>query len=120
MDGAYRDYKEVKAVLEVAPGGAAAGYSDEQLAKFAETLDKMIKTPVPKVNLPELLKQDATASTRTFIPVPEGTTWEDVSIRFVSDERVQVTAGSTTPTLNYVELGFEDTRKGERGSKPIK
>ena len=117
--GAYRDYKEVKAVLEAAPGGAAAGYSDEQLAKFAETLDKMIKTPVPKVNLPELLKQDATASTRTRIPVPEGTTWEEVSIRFVSDERVQVTAGSTTPTLNYVELGFEDTRKGKHGSKPI-
>ena len=115
---AYRDSKEVKAVLEAAPGGAAApGYSDEQLAKFEETLDELIRTPVPKVNLPE---QDATASTRTLIPVPEGTTWEDVIIRFTSDHWVQITVGGSTPSLGYVELGFEDTRKGKRGSKPIK
>jgi hypothetical protein len=37
-------------------------------------------------------------------------TWEDLEIRFLSDERVQITVGDRTETRNYAETGFLDTR----------
>jgi len=36
--------------------------------------------------------------------------WEEVEIRFLSDERVQITAGKYTESRNYAEFGFEDGR----------
>jgi hypothetical protein len=40
----------------------------------------------------------------------EVSTWEELEIRFLSDERVQLTVGVYTETRNYAELGFEDGR----------
>ena len=37
-------------------------------------------------------------------------TWEDVTIDFTSDERVQVTVKDRTYSKNYSEMGFEDGR----------
>ena len=36
--------------------------------------------------------------------------WNEIEIRFLSDERVQITAGAQLKTLNYAEFGFEDGR----------
>ena len=36
--------------------------------------------------------------------------WDEVEIRFLSDERVQITAGQHTESRNYAEFGFEDGR----------
>jgi hypothetical protein len=36
--------------------------------------------------------------------------WTEVEIRFLSDERVQLTTPSGTETRNYAEMGFEDGR----------
>ena len=36
--------------------------------------------------------------------------WADVDIRFTSDNRVQVTVGTHSDSLNYAEFGFEDRR----------
>jgi hypothetical protein len=36
--------------------------------------------------------------------------WEDIEIRFISDERVQIQCGKKLQTLNYAEFGFEDGR----------
>ena len=44
--------------------------------------------------------------------------WEDVDIRFTDDFHIQITRGSETEVKSYASLGFEDRRKGERGSKP--
>ena len=41
--------------------------------------------------------------------------WKDLEIRFLSEERVQVTTSTFRETRNYAELGFEDRRSG----KPI-
>lgn len=38
--------------------------------------------------------------------------WADVEICFVSDQRVQITVGAHTETLNYAEFGFVDGRSG--------
>jgi hypothetical protein len=43
--------------------------------------------------------------------------WEDIEIRFLSDERVHIfTDGKPGNTMNFAEMGFED-RRGE-GGKP--
>lgn len=42
---------------------------------------------------------------------PDVQDWQEVEIRFLSDNRVQVTAGAYCESLNYAEFGFEDGRK---------
>jgi len=39
-----------------------------------------------------------------------GRTWEDIEIRFVSDERAQIIFANESETRNYAEFGFEDVR----------
>jgi hypothetical protein len=46
-------------------------------------------------------------------PPEEKTTWEDITISFISDERVQVQNGTRVQTFNYAELGFADRRSGK-------
>jgi hypothetical protein len=57
---------------------------------------------------------------RRFEPfrTPDGTTWKDVSITFISDHRVQIAVLGVTDTRNYAEMGFADNR-GAQGQKPI-
>jgi hypothetical protein len=45
------------------------------------------------------------------LPIPPGTTWADVSIRFLSDNRIQIKAPGCSEPLNCLEAGFEDARK---------
>ena len=42
--------------------------------------------------------------------LPEGTCWEDVEIRFLSDHRIHVRSRKTEQHLNYAEAGLEDGR----------
>ena len=47
-------------------------------------------------------------------PEPPPLAWDkDVSIIFLSDERVQVKHGDQFSTMNYAEFGFEDKRNGK-------
>ena len=39
-------------------------------------------------------------------------TWEEITICFLSDERVQITNGTATETRNYGELGFASKKNG--------
>jgi hypothetical protein len=48
---------------------------------------------------------------------PDGVTWKDVSITFISDHRVQIAVLGVTDTRNYAEMGFADNRGG-KGQKP--
>jgi hypothetical protein len=43
---------------------------------------------------------------QTFKPAD----WDELEIRFLSDERIQIIAGRFTETMNYAEFGFEDSR----------
>ena len=38
--------------------------------------------------------------------------WSEVTICFLSDERVQVTIGTATETRNYTEMGFASKKNG--------
>jgi hypothetical protein len=46
----------------------------------------------------------------TANPAAQARAWEEVEIRFLSDNRVQVTAGVQSEPLTYAEFGFEDGR----------
>ncbi len=47
-------------------------------------------------------------------PEPPPLAWDrDVSIIFLSEERVQVKRGDQFSTMNYAEFGFEDKRNGK-------
>lgn len=46
-------------------------------------------------------------------PPPAPLTWQEVSIIFLSDERVQVKRRDQYETLNYAEFGFADGRNGK-------
>ena len=50
------------------------------------------------------------------IPITPGSSWPDIAIRFLSEERIQINVGQHTETRNYAEMGFEDGRNG----KPIR
>lgn len=48
---------------------------------------------------------------------PDRTSWDEISICFLSDHRVLIAVGSYTETRNYEEMGFADRRGGNR-SRP--
>lgn len=47
-------------------------------------------------------------------PSPEGLCWEEVGIVFVSNDAVRVTARGISKVFTFAELGFKDSRKGDR------
>jgi hypothetical protein len=46
-------------------------------------------------------------------PKPPPLTWQEISVIFLSDERVQVKRRGQLETLNYAEFGFADGRNGK-------
>jgi hypothetical protein len=47
-------------------------------------------------------------------PSPSGLCWEAVTIRFVSDDAVKISAKGVSETYMFSEMGFRDGRKGDR------
>lgn len=48
-------------------------------------------------------------------PTPKGTSWFDVSIRFLSNETAELRAGSKSEGKNFAEMGFMDNRTKSPG-----
>jgi hypothetical protein len=53
-----------------------------------------------------------TASDPGATTQPNLLTWQDIEIRFLSDDRVQIITNGNPESYNYAELGFEDRRRG--------
>jgi hypothetical protein len=45
-------------------------------------------------------------------PTPPGTSWQEITIRFIDGHTVGVTMGHTSLRFNFVELGMKDNRDG--------
>jgi hypothetical protein len=56
---------------------------------------------------PTAVEEKTKLGPRTTLSV---TIWDDITISFLSDERVQIWIGNQTETCNYAELGFQDHR----------
>lgn len=52
----------------------------------------------------------------TPIELPSGTKWEDITIKFMGDQKVQIKFKGRTISSDYIKIGFEDTR-GRRPNK---
>jgi hypothetical protein len=46
-------------------------------------------------------------------PAPEGLTWKEVTIAFVSNDSIRVSAHSKSKRFTFAEAGFKDGRKGD-------
>jgi hypothetical protein len=58
----------------------------------------------------ETVPQRSAGPTPTAVAPKSISNWEELEIRFLSDERVQIKTGQLTETRNYAEFGFEDGR----------
>jgi hypothetical protein len=65
---------------------------------------------IPETRIESETSLDHNPAGNTVTPPAQAQTWEDVEIRFLSDERVQITIGEHIETKNYAEFGFEDAR----------
>ena len=79
----------------------------------SETLPLTTKTetPEPGAIVPDRLdlQQDNGAKTRLNF----ATSWTEIEVAFLSDERIEVCINGQRKTYNYGELGFEDRRDGK-------
>jgi hypothetical protein len=95
--------------------------SDQVVGLFSE-LERKIQQGVlvsdpdkmGKLNdMQERLGRAKSKETTPRLDVPEGTTWDSVIIRFISDDAVEIRAGKRSlGAKNFAELGFSDARKG--------
>jgi hypothetical protein len=104
------------------------GEIDIEKAKLAHSksrIEEILKQkPEPNTENAHTAAQGSSGATasgerlvRSF-PTPYGSTWSDIVIRFTSDFQVQIRARDQTEVRTYIEMGFEDRRKGNRRSKP--
>ena len=71
---------------------------------------------IPAPSLPDPAGTQAHLDEAPRPPSSAAVKWENVTIRFLSDERIQITTPTGTETLNYAEFGLENrtTKKGPR------
>ncbi|MGD0778777.1 MAG: hypothetical protein ABSC05_38860 [Candidatus Solibacter sp.] len=104
-------YRQAVGRLDV---GERGSWTDPPASPALETLEMRLR------EMQGLAVRMQRGRVRRFEPfrTPDGTTWKDVSITFISDHRVQIAVLGVTDTRNYAEMGFADNR-GAQGQKPI-
>ncbi len=63
-----------------------------------------------RMRLSELASQSVQGNLSLRIEVPPGTKWENIQMRFLSRETVEITTPDSRRLCNFAELGFEDRR----------
>lgn len=58
-----------------------------------------------------LIQQHKIRAPEHRFPTPPGTTWEQITIRFITQHQVHVQAGSETGVYEFTQMGMADTRK---------
>lgn len=102
-------YRQAIGSLEV---GHRSAWADRPATSALATLEMRLREML------DLAIQSQPRRLRRFdpFPTPDGAGWNDVSITFIAEHRVDITTLSVTQTRNYAEMGFEDGRGG--GGKP--
>lgn len=89
-------------------GGQSAPNAGEEVSMFQRDANsRPLQKATPASEPRHVGTTDASPKNHFTFAVQD---WQDVEIRFVSDERIQLTAGKQTETRNYAEFGFEDRR----------
>ena len=87
-------------------------FDEDGISMGLVTLEKMLGAALDMFSSPTAKRVVRPFST------PDGSTWPDVIIRFTSDFQSQISVGDHTEVRTFIEMGFEDRRKGKRNSKP--
>jgi hypothetical protein len=83
------------------------------LSEEAEARRELEEAFLRRQQDPKAQQQSALEAPRPE-PEPQPLSWDkDVSIIFLSDDRIQVKRGDEYSTMNYAEFGFEDKRNGK-------
>jgi len=104
------------------------GKLTDEFSKFSSELHKIIQLGGIAVDpkkmgslegIQEFLRQARSTKSIPRLNVSEGTTWDSVIIRFISEDAIEIRANKTPLGVrNFIELGFSDARKG--GNSPNK
>lgn len=96
-----------------AAGMGGVGLTPEMLAEEAEARQELEEAFLRRQQAQKAGKRPAFEAQKPE-PEPPPLAWDkDVSIIFLSEERVQVKCGDQFSTVNYAEFGFEDKRNGK-------
>ena len=87
----------------------------DEVRGFLEERDLMHLIPKPAATEPTQTPEQAKAPPQEkkpfSIPVPDGTTWGDISIRFVNDRRIEIKHPGGMEPWTMEQLGLERKRK---------
>ena len=86
------------------------------LADFASLSESGIALDLPALDDAVSPARRAEPPTVARFPTPKGARWEQVVMRFVSNDDVKISLGNVTREVNFAEMGFRDGRTG----RPIK
>ena len=110
----------IAAGLPPEPSPAFATVQETPLSKPPQTVQASTPSAVPESQTPPArpcAEEEQKRGPKPDSPAPSRiaatTTWENIEISFLSDERVQIRVGKKTETRNYAEFGFEDHRSGK-------
>ncbi|SRR5579885_3550226 len=96
-----------------AAGMGGARITPEMLAEEAEAKRELEEALARKKQDRKALMQPSPEAPQPELEPPPLAWDKDVSIIFLSEERVQVKCGDEYSTMNYAEFGFEDKRNGK-------
>jgi hypothetical protein len=110
----------IAAGLPPEPSPARATVQEVPLSKPPQPVQASTLSAVPEAQTPPARpcpEEEQNRDPKRDSPAPSklaaATTWENIEISFLSDERVQIRAGKKIETRNYAELFFEDRRSGK-------
>jgi hypothetical protein len=120
------DYKEGKCIVTTGmvsfdPDTGSVDFKNfdfpkEELAKTEEALALRHKTFQETVQ-PTEQQIETLEKHESFLPVPEGIKWEDITITLSSNEHIKVSCNDKEERFTFGELGFTDKRKGDKLTK---
>lgn len=90
--------------------------------KYADVIQPAVVNSVRTLNRelddgvlsPDMLRDSTKKRPIARFPIMDGLRWSEVTITFVSNDSVRITARDRSETYTFAQLGFVDRRKGDR------
>lgn len=87
-------------------------YEMDKLKIFIRKELEPVKSSFSSRNLSTQISKPSIKTPLAKFPTPPGTKWDDVTIQFISDESIKISAKGVSKEFNYAEIGFKDNRRG--------
>jgi hypothetical protein len=113
LDQYWREYFHLKAALQLQKTEEKYDILFENFKVLAaeETQLALEEWKNPAKSSPKGSKKSSTPM--AYFPQLDGLKWEEVTIAFISEESIKISARKISKTYTYAEIGFKDNRKRE-------